>query len=222
MTFKKRAVMASCWVGVSLVVLAVSLVAVLAVSTLAGQKANVSVSYKVIRPKNYTGSINFYFKKAGDETYTPLNADIDFSIDSNLSEQITSAITNEDIALSDECPYFILCWQIANDTEGSKYYDRVPYYATLAYTDTDDTDTQVTITYYTRYITSTNTAQNIPEYTADTAITTSKALGNLTYVSNATINVGYVNFYYVKVAIKDKYQDAKFSGDFTWTITDAT
>ncbi len=222
MTFKKRAIMASCWVGVSLVVLAVSLVAVFAVSTLAGQKTNVSVSYTVIRPKNYTGSVSLYLKKAGEESYTPISTDLDVSKDSNLSEQITSAITNEDIALSDECPYFILCWQITNDTEDSKYYDRINYYATLAYTDTDDTDTQVTITYYTRNITSTTTAQNIPEYTADTAITTSKALGNLTYVSNATIAVGRTYFYYIKVAISDKYQDAKFSGDFTWTITDAT
>ncbi len=233
MTFKKKAVSMAIAFGATFTVIMLSLISVFALSSLTGQKANVFVSYTVVPPEGvtdtyYEGKVSLYYKLAGDSDYTLLDGGANFNKnDVEPSSYTTNSITDEEIELTAEHTYFILCWKIENSTENSVNYNRKNFSVTLDYVDTDETDAKVNIRYDTRSqsLTSANNASYPylePKFTADGNISTSKSLGNLTYVSNASINVGYAHFFYVKVTIADKYQDAVFNGDFTLTITEAT
>ncbi len=218
-------------IGLTFVLATVSLISIFAVMSLTGQSATVLVSYSVVPPEGtddsyYAGKISLYYKLAGDSVYTLASGDASFNKnDVNPSGFATSSITNEEIELSEEHPYFILCWKVENTTQNSVNYQTKKFNVKLDYLDTEETDKKVTIRYTDSYaiLSSSYTSGGyMLEKIQDTSITRAKSLGNLTYVSSTTIDVDYVYFYYVKVTIEDKYEDAVFSGDFTWTITEAT
>ncbi len=211
MTFKKRTIIMAVVLCATIVIGTISLVSIFAVSQLSGQKANVSVSYTVVRPKNYTGTVSFYLKRAGEESYTCLTQDMDISKES-VSSQLTAGIDEEDITLSDASPYFIMCWVFKNTTEESKYYDSVSFTVTPAYTDTGDTNEGVTITSNRSY--SNISANKTPEQMDDASIKTS-GIGT----GYGGIYPGQAVFYYIKVAMKDKYTSVIYDGEFNWTIT---
>ncbi len=222
MTFRKKTIVMAVAFCVTFVVGAISLVSIFAISTLVGQKANVSLTYSVVKSKNYTGVISLWLKKAGESTFTCIDDGIGFN--KGVSGTVnTSSITSDDIELTETCTNFTLCWVISNNTEDSKYYEKEDFLASFAYEDTGDTDAQVTVSGNSSSglisLSSASLPKNPQSYLPSLY---SKGLGNKTFFSNSTIKLGCTYLYFIQVSLADKYQDAVFNGDFIWTITDAT
>ncbi len=225
MSFKKRAIIMGLTIGMTFAFAVISVVSIFAVKNLSGQSANVLVSYNVVHPPSdeeefYAGSVKFYYKRQGDSGYTRADNNIGFN-KNNLSSYVTRSLTNEDIELTEVNTYFILCWEISNNTENSVNYQGKSFKVLLNYVDTDEADSMVTIRFATKSY-APDVYANYPGAVGDSSITTSKNLGSISYIADTVIDVGYTHFFYVKVTLKDKFEDAVFSGDFTWTITDAT
>ncbi len=212
MSFKKKAIVMGLTIGMTFAFAIISLISIFAVSSLSLGKTNLTVTYK---STFFEGNISFYYKNATDPSYILVDKEISLASSGKLlSETITTSTIEDDlIVLSEENPYFILCWVIYNTSAETRCS------ATLSYTDTNETNTGINVT----YAYSTPSASNLsdskyltPDFIADTSVSI-----NGFGVNATTVSAGGKCFRFVKIALKDRYTSAVYDGEFTWTITTA-
>ncbi len=211
MTFKKRAIISLLTVGIMCVFAIVSVVSVFAISS-KSITTKVSISYI----SSVVGaSYSFAYKNSTDEDYIYLEEDV--PVTANLSSSPTyntTGITDEEVKLSgDENPYFILRWDLKN-TGAAKFTYK------LKYEDSGDADSGVKIT--SLYKSQAPISQGL-QTCLDSEITKEVQLGSITLIAGGgnvdVLSSNYCYSYFIKVTLNDKYTNALYDGDFSWTIT---
>ncbi len=213
MTQKKKAIVALSSMIFTFVVAIVSVVSIFAISSVS-IKTNVTISYS----SNVVGGIySFGYKNATDDDYTWLDENVSFSEIGETQSFTTGSITNEDVQLSGDNPHFIMIWRIRNVGDAGINF-------TLNYTDTGDADTGVTVygrsgisDVYQSYAGGTgfnNINLGTGQYFSGKMYTQSAA--------NANYQRKYCGTFAVKITLKDKYTNAIYDGDFSWTFESFT
>ncbi len=211
MTFKNKAILAGCTVGFSVVLAIVSLVSIFAVSSVSNKnKTNVKITYTSTL---VSATYSFCYKNADEENYTYLNKDV--SIASKAEDGptwTTDSISNTEIHLSKNSPYFILCWVFKNT--GS-----VAMQTNLSRTPVSGSSNNGYATNFgVTYINKDGTYK--PENMKDENITrTDTSYGGSPWTGSSGIGVGYTYFFFIKITMNSKYVNVNLNYDYNWTLS---
>ncbi len=214
MTQKKKAIIALSSLIFTFVVAVVSVVSIFAVSN-ATFKTDVTISYTT---NIAGGTYSFAYKNSTDAEYIYLQTDVPFvTSEDDTPAQNSPGITNTEVELSQENPYFILRWDFVNTAYSH-------FNCTLNYVDTGDADYGVkmgTNYYVDKSITNMadGSLSSGSASTGNKAIFSAKAVYGTNTANLVTTYIGQkYGTFYVKVTLSDKYTNGLFDGDFTWTI----
>ncbi len=207
MTFKNKAILAGCTVGFSVVLAIVSLVSIFAVSSVSDKnKTNVKITYKSTL---VSATYSFCYKNADEENYTYLNKDV--SIASKAEDGptwTTDSISNTEIHLSKNSPYFIMCWAFKNT-------GNVPI--SVAYSSSNVKVTGVSRTF--KAYQASSTIAWTPENMDDDSITVSMTGESGGWYYSRGISSGTIRYYFIKITMSSKYTSVNYTEDFSWTLS---
>ncbi len=209
MTFKKRAVFSLLTICLIAVICVMSVVVVFAID-----KVTVTTSVSVTYTSSVIGgSYSFAYKNAKDEDYTYICQDVPFSVSASNSAEAynVDGITDQEVQLNyDENPYFILRWDIRNTSANT-------IYPKLNYVDTGDADSGIIRKCASSNVSNLTSLPVVADSAINSTILNGDALGSYNH-NSYSIRAKCTWSHFIKVTLSDKYTNALYDGDFTWTI----